>query len=72
MTTTMPTHRSSATVDGVEITRKRDTRGALLTVVTWILALGFFFPDLLLAGLRRLYSQILPRYQRYRGSELRL
>ncbi len=46
MTTTMPTHRSSATVDGVEITRKRDTRGALLTVVTWILALGFFFPVL--------------------------
>ncbi|MED5801875.1 carbohydrate ABC transporter permease [Gordonia sp. Z-3] len=46
MSTTMPTHRSSATVDGVEITRKRDTRGALLTVVTWILALGFFFPVL--------------------------
>ncbi|MCF3939461.1 MULTISPECIES: carbohydrate ABC transporter permease [Gordonia] len=45
-TTTTPTHRSSATIDGVEITRKRDTRGALLTVLTWILALGFFFPVL--------------------------
>ncbi|MEE4024585.1 carbohydrate ABC transporter permease [Gordonia sp. PKS22-38] len=46
MTTTSPTHRSTETVGGVEITRRRDTRGALLTVVTWILALGFFFPVL--------------------------
>ncbi|MEE3850106.1 carbohydrate ABC transporter permease [Gordonia sp. LSe1-13] len=46
MTTTTPTHRSTDTVGGVEITRRRDTRGALLTVLTWILALGFFFPVL--------------------------
>ena len=47
MTTTSPTRQpSSTTIDGVEITRRRNPRGSLLTVFTWILALGFFFPVL--------------------------
>ncbi|AZG44628.1 carbohydrate ABC transporter permease [Gordonia insulae] len=46
MSTSTETRASSTTVDGVEITRRSNPRGVLLTVFTWILALGFFFPVL--------------------------
>ncbi|MYR05437.1 ABC transporter permease subunit [Gordonia sp. SID5947] len=46
MSTTTGSRASSSTIDGVEISRRRNPRGVLLTVFTWILALGFFFPVL--------------------------
>ncbi|MGC4963354.1 carbohydrate ABC transporter permease [Gordonia sp. DT218] len=46
MSTATPSRASSTTIDGVEIARRRNPRGLLLTVFTWILALGFFFPVL--------------------------
>ncbi|NED59743.1 carbohydrate ABC transporter permease, partial [Streptomyces sp. SID10244] len=46
MSTATESRASSTTIDGVEIARRRNPRGALLTVFTWILALGFFFPVL--------------------------
>ncbi|GAA3712594.1 carbohydrate ABC transporter permease [Gordonia hankookensis] len=46
MSTATESRASSTTIDGVEIARRRNPRGVLLTVFTWILALGFFFPVL--------------------------
>ncbi|WAC55635.1 carbohydrate ABC transporter permease [Gordonia sp. SL306] len=46
MSTATQSRPSSTTVDGVEIARRKNPRGVLLTVFTWILALGFFFPVL--------------------------